>query len=428
MAMKRIIRGMLGISISLTVIFLIGCVSLRPPSTKISSQLTVYNPGKTILHPQYKVYHSTETESVLYIKMLTSEVVFNQANTQVKSQAKIRAIFTLYSSLANNEIAQRDTQQFVIERESVGEQIIASVNLATSPGQSYLLDITLEDQIRQSMVRDRVLVDRSQAENQQDWLVLGFPENRVAFEQFFYPGESFRLIKQGSNAERVYISVFQPRNILPLPPFAIEEQPDNIPLPDSTFYMAYSERLLYRLGGQGIYVFHFKPEPAKGLCLTQFGDHYPQITQPEDMLPPLQYITTRDEYQKLLTNPDIKASVDQFWFEKGKTYANARDLIRVYYNRVVFANLYFPSSKQGWKTDRGMLYLLLGPPFSVERTETKELWYYEASETGEKITFEFNLADDYWIGNDYKLKRKEEFRPIWNRAVDSWRRGKIFSM
>jgi GWxTD domain-containing protein len=213
-----------------------------------------------------------------------------------------------------------------------------------------------------------------------------------------------------------------------LPPFSLDEQPDNVPLPDSTFYMAYSEQLLYKLGGQGIYVFHFKPQPAKGLCLTQFGDRYPQVTQPEDMLPPLQYITTHDEYEKLISNPDLKGAVDQFWMDKGKTFGNARDLIRVYYNRVVFANLYFPSSKQGWKTDRGMIYLLFGPPLSVERTETRETWFYEASETGEKITFEFNLADDYWIGYDFKLRRKEEFRPIWNKAVDSWRRGKIFSI
>jgi len=411
-----------------TIVLLSSCLSIRPVTRTASSQLSLYNPGKTILHPQYRIYHSSESESILFIKLLASEVVFNQANPQVKSQARLRVMYTLYSSLANNEIADRDTQQFEVDRESVSEVIIASVKLPTVPGKTYLLDITLEDEIRQSAVRDRVLVDRFQADNQQDWLLLSYPENKVAFEQFFYPGETFRIIKQSNKSERIYISVFQPRNLLPLPPFSLDEQADNVPLPDSTFYMAYSEQLLYKLGGQGIYVFHFKPEQAKGLCLTQFGDRYPQVTQPEDMLPPIQYITTREEYQKVISNSDLKEAVDQFWVDKGKTFGNARDLIRIYYNRVVFANLYFTSSKQGWKTDRGMIYLMFGPPQSVERAETRESWYYVTSETGEKITFEFNLTDDYWIGYDFKLKRKEEFRPLWNRAVDSWRRGKIFSM
>jgi GWxTD domain-containing protein len=404
------------------------CLSLRPPSTRVSTQLAIYNPGKNILHPQYQVYHSSDSESVVFVKFLTSEVVFNQANPEVKNQARFRVIYTLYSSLSNNEIAARDTQQFVVDRETVTDLISASFKVPTTPGKTYLLDVTLEDEIRQSGVRDRVLLDRFQPENQQDWLVLNYPENKVAFERFFYPGESFRLIKQGESSERVYVSVFAPRNVLPLPPYSLDEAVDNPPLPDSSFYMAYSEQLLYRLGGEGIYIFHFKPQVTKGLCLNQFGERYPQVSQPEDMLPPLQYITTREEYQKMVSKEDLKAAVDSFWLDKGKSFANARDLIRVYYNRVVFANLYFPSSKQGWKTDRGMIYLLMGPPRGVERTETKESWFYEAAETGEKITFEFNLSDDYWIGYDFKLKRKEEFRPIWNKAVDSWRRGKIFSI
>ncbi len=409
-------------------VLLASCMALRPVNKKVSSQLYLYNPGKSVLHPQYMVFHGSPSESMVFIKILASEVVFNQANPQVKSQARLRVVYTLYSSLANNEIAERDTQQFIIDKETVTDLITASFKIPTAPGKTYLLDVTLEDEIRQSSTRDRVLVDRFQVDNQQDWLVLNFPENKVAFEHFFYPNETFRLIKQGDKADRLYISVFAPRNILPLPPYSLDEQPENPPLPDSAFSLAYSEQLLYKLGGQGIYVFHFKPEVSKGLALRQFGDRYPQVTKPEDMLPPLQYITTHDEYLKLLANTDLKAAVDQFWIDKGKTFGNARDLIRVYYNRVVFANLYFASSKQGWKTDRGMIYLLLGPPVSVERTETRESWNYEATETGEKITFEFNLTDDYWIGYDYKLKRKEEFRPIWNRAVDYWRRGKIFSM
>jgi GWxTD domain-containing protein len=413
---------------SVFLVFLSGCLTLRRTAEKPSSLLTLYNPGRQTMHPQFRVYHSGPSESVLFFKLLASEVLFSQANPQVKDQARLLLTYTLYSSLAGNEVAARDSIEFIIDKDKVKDQIDASVKLATEPGKTYLLDVTLEDEIRRASVRDRVLIDRFLPDNQQDWLLLSYPDNHPAFENFFYSGESFRMVGPEKKADRIYISVFSPRNMLPLPPFSLEVQSDNLPLPDSTFYMAYSDQLLYKLGGQGIYVFHFKPEPAKGLCLTQFGDSYPQMKTPEDMLPPLQYITTREEYQKLVANPDRKAAVDGFWVDRGKSFANARDLIRVYYNRVVFANLYFASAKQGWKSDRGMIYVLFGPPLTVEKTETREIWVYEASETAEKVTFEFNLTDDYWIGYDYKLKRREEFRPLWNRAVDSWRRGRIFSM
>jgi len=411
-----------------TTLFFAACKSLNPLANHQETPVTMYNPGKTFIHPQYRVYHNSETESIVFMKMMSSELVFNQANAETKPQARLRLTYTLFSSLANNEIVKRDTQEVAVNRESVGDQFTATIKIPTVPGKTYLLDISIEDEIRRSSVRDRVLVDRFRPESQQNWLVLHYPDNKVSFEDYFYSGESFRLITRDEAKEKIYISVFAPRNSLPLPPYSIESQVDHVPLPDSSFYMAYSDQLLYKLGGQGIYVFHFQKDEIKGLCLTQFGDRYPQVTQPADMLPPLEYITTADEFKRLVDQPDKKGALDLFWLDKGKTFANARDLIRVYYNRVVFANIYFASSKEGWKTDRGMIYVLFGPPEKLERTETRETWLYEAAETGEKVIFEFDLKDDYWTGYDFSLQRKEEFRPIWNQAIDAWRRGKIFSL
>ncbi len=409
------------------VLFLSSCLSLRKSSDS-DKPLNLYNPGKNILHPQFAVYHSSGTESMIFFKVLVSEVIFNQANSAVRDQARLKVYYTLYSSYATREIAARDTQSFVIDRESVKDAIIASMKVPTEKGKSYLLDVTVEDEIRQNSARDFVWVDRFSEEPRQNWLVLNQPGNHVAFESFYYPGEAFRIIREDTPSEKIFISVFAPRNVLPLPPYSTGDQPDNVPLPDSTITRAYSSQLQYKLGGEGVYVFHFKPDKVRGLCLTQFGDHYPQITLPEDMLPPLQYISTREEYQKMIAVPDHKKAVDDYWVNAGKTYANARDLIRVYYNRVVFANLYFPSSKQGWKTDRGMIYVIFGPPSRVTRTETRETWSYEASQSEMDTQFEFNLTEDYWWGYDFVLKRSEDYRNLWNSAVSSWRKGKIFSL
>ncbi|MFH0760682.1 MAG: GWxTD domain-containing protein [Bacteroidota bacterium] len=408
-------------------LLLASCLTLGKVSTS-EKPLILYNPGKIILHPQFTVFNVGEKESMVFFKVLTSEVVFNQANSSVRNQARLTLYSTLYSSYDKKTVAARDTQSFVIDRETVDEAIIASIKLPTEKGKTYLLDVTLEDEIRQSGARELILVDRFSEEPRQDWLILNQPNNHVAFESFYYPNESFRIIKNSNASGRIYVAVFKPRNVLPLPPFSLEEQPNDAPIPDSSFSLAYSEQLQYKLGGEGIYVFHFNPDKIKGLCLTQFGEDYPQIVRPDNMLPPLQYISTREEYLKLVAAEDHKKAVDDFWLARGKTFANSRDLIRVYYNRVVFANLYFPSAKQGWKTDRGMIYVIMGPPFRVDRTETTETWHYESSQTTREVEFEFNLTDDFWWGFDFELKRKEDYRVLWNTAVDSWRRGKIFSL
>ncbi len=403
------------------------CFILQKP-TPVTKNLPLYNPGKTTLHPDFAVYHNSGQESMLFFRLLVSEVVFNQANPQVKNQSRLTLSYTLYSSLANGEIAAQDTQSFFIDRESVEDEIVASLRIPTEPGKTYLMEVVLQDAIRQSSYKDLILVDRFSEDPQQNYMLLNYPGNRVGFERYYYPGESFRIIKRDILADRIHVSVFPPRNVLPLPPYSVEEQPDLAPFPDSTFTATWSEQTLFRLGGEGIYVFHFDPEKARGLCLTQFGESYPQIRLPADMLPPLQYLTTREEYQALVDQPDIKKAVDDFWIGKGKTVANARDLIRVFYNRVTFANIYFASTKAGWTTDRGMIYIILGPPARVEKSETREIWTYETAESGQPYTVEFNLTDDYWIGYDYTLKRTENHRIPWNMAVDSWRKGKIFSL
>jgi GWxTD domain-containing protein len=408
-------------------VLLPSCMSLRRvvhPATPV----VLYNPGRTALHPEFTVYHNSETESTLFFRLLTSELLFNQANPQMKDQARLRLSYVLYASMANNEVAARDSQSFVFDKEKAGEQISSGIRIPTEPGKTYLIDIRLDDLLRNTTCREFILVDRFSEFPQQDYLLLNHPGSRVSFERYFYPGEHFRLMKRNMQADRIHISVFPPRDVLPLPPYSMENQADLAPLPDSTFTASWSEQQLFMLGGQGIYIFHSDPGRSKGLCLTQFGDRYPQVRLPEDMIPPLQYLTTREEFAAIVSKPDPKKAVDEFWIDKGKTAANARDLIRVYYNRVTFANIYFASSRQGWQTDRGMIYLVMGPPSMVEKTETREVWVYEMADSNRVYRFEFNLTDDYWMGYDFSLKRSENHRIPWNMAIESWRKGKIFSL
>ena len=44
------------------------------------------------------------------------------------------------------------------------------------------------------------------------------------------------------------------------------------------------------------------------------------------------------------------------------------ELMDEYYRRVSYANENFEGWKEGWETDRGMIYILFGPPDQVERT------------------------------------------------------------
>lgn len=79
-----------------------------------------------------------------------------------------------------------------------------------------------------------------------------------------------------------------------------------------------------------------------------------------------------------------------------------------YYSRVAYANEHFKHYIDGWKTDRGMVYIIYGPPSYVDRhpldVESKpyEVWeYYD-------IQRRFIFVDDSGFG-DYRL-----LYPIWD--------------
>ena len=105
----------------------------------------------------------------------------------------------------------------------------------------------------------------------------------------------------------------------------------------------------------------------------------------------------------------------------------SRELIRVYYNRVLYSNLYFSSYKEGWKTDRGMIYVIFGPPDLLEKNADEEIWSYRSRRSSSKLEFRFIRNTTALSFEDFILDRNSSSTAIWGEAVESWKRGKIYS-
>ncbi|MDZ7807923.1 MAG: GWxTD domain-containing protein [Gracilimonas sp.] len=96
--------------------------------------------------------------------------------------------------------------------------------------------------------------------------------------------------------------------------------------------------------------------------------YYPAVKTTRQLAEPLAYIMTDKEYEELMSieNEDsLKMAMDRFWLSNIKNSNLAEDVISLYYTRVEEANKQFSNYKEGWKTDLGMVYILFGPPWSV---------------------------------------------------------------
>jgi len=127
----------------------------------------------------------------------------------------------------------------------------------------------------------------------------------------------------------------------------------------------------------------------------------------ENMIEPLRYVTDGDDWKKMnnASEEEAEKAFREFWNQRDPTPGTPEnELFNEFYKRVEYANKNFSYSRSsGWKTDRGRVYIVYGPPDRIQQTTptayTKgnyEIWYYEEI----RETFEF--YDEYGFG-DYRL-------------------------
>lgn len=121
----------------------------------------------------------------------------------------------------------------------------------------------------------------------------------------------------------------------------------------------------------------------------------------------LRYIAQPSEYDHIRdgeTEEEIKKRFLEFWAKRDPDPSTEKnELMDEYYERVEYANKSFGHYMDGWRTDRGMVYIRFGSPDNVERhpfdmnTKPYEVWYYYEFER------QFVFVDETGFG-DYRMR------------------------
>lgn len=159
-------------------------------------------------------------------------------------------------------------------------------------------------------------------------------------------------------------------------------------------------------------------------------DDFPNIASLDVMIEALNYIATEDELSRVAAArgaADRKDAFDAFWGRTlGDPSAASRTIAR-YYGRVEEANRAFSGFKEGWKTDRGMIYIVMGPPLYQEDSIDELRWFYSYDERNAGRYFVFDRVQGYPDELEmphYVLRRSMEQEQEWRLAVRRWRNGR----
>jgi len=411
-----------------------GCKSSKKVATNAieGHMASLYNPSRLSLHPDYSIFHENNNYSVLYIRAYPAELRFNEANPEAEYRALLQLRYELIRLEEDGkEGVLTDSASVVyklLRHEERSQAFFASLTMPVRQGQRYLLRVETRDLNRGSMGLEYIYVDKSNPYGAQNFKVISMFSGYPKFMRFFLPGEQFNVRYRNRSIDTIFVNYFKFESELPRPPITATSDYTLQYTPDTSFVFPLVDTANYNLRREGMYHIQIDPERDEGLALLNFGGSFPEVKTPDELMEPLFYLTTLAEYRDLRKESNRKLAVDNFWLKTGNNMEKSRELLRIFYNRVVYSNLYFTSNKEGWKTDQGMIFILFGPPSRIQMTGTGESWFYFAKRKSKAVEFKFQRQHDAFSLQNLVWTKSTESQVYWNEAVRSWKNGKVYSM
>ncbi len=397
----------------------------------------LYNPTKSPINPLYNIVNQSDESTVLSIRFAPSDLFFSEANPQGVPTAMVLINAKLYNMKERKSIVDTATLNLSILKESSKRDYVYDVPLSVEKGNEYVVEVKILDRLRLLTAQAFVQFNTLSETNRYNFKVVSHFEKEQLFTPILRIDEYVNLIYTRGHIDSLFVSFYRPFKEVPDPPSMLLPEKTLDYEPRQVVALPYSDTLPMMFPKEGIYLCSIDRHLKDGFTFLNLGATYPKFTTPEVMIQPLAYLASQDELNTMLEASKPKAALDDFWIKCGGNVDKSRELIRIFYTRVMYSNYYFTSFKEGWRTERGMIYIIYGPPDKVYKTADGESWGYKKpgvkSKWGSRfkvadayIFFNFKRRDNIFSNNDFYLSRSESLVTYWDKAVASWRKGIVF--
>jgi GWxTD domain-containing protein len=133
----------------------------------------------------------------------------------------------------------------------------------------------------------------------------------------------------------------------------------------------------------------------------------------------------RNAYRALVTDEERLRFIEFFWARRDRTPDTPEnEFRRDYLERYAFVMNHLSAGKPGWATDRGRLYLILGPPHSVQQNpmgrygleRPSEIWTYNNLDIpGFPASFDFEFVDFKGTADFELVQDIDTTASVWNQ-------------
>lgn len=425
-------QNKIGLIVSLLAVLIASaCVPInqsvvQSPSYKYNFS-SMYNPSEKSYHPVFRVFINTDTTATIFYK-ISADDLRKIASSNNQNELKLLIKYVV-----------RESDDFKIVDSSV---IVHTINIKPDDTeiQSYfqvkahknnccklLINMSLgnSNELQQRIIFD---IDYYNVFSKDHFIFyeLNDSNKQIKYSNFVKTTQEYVINSNYYDNFEVNIEYYKFPEFVCVPPYYLVNNTGDLRQPDSVFQYLLGDKITFNQ--EGYYV--LKPSSSSGaaMCFINAGIFFPEIKSLLDMLEPLKLITGNKEYSDLEDSNNLKLAIDEFWLSKSNNMKFAKEQIRVFYNRVYLANKYFTEDKVGWKTDRGNIYVLFGPPSIVNVSATGEEWFYGENPDVAGVLFIFDKINNLYSGYSYAVRRDSDYQSVWSQAVTTWRDGRIFSI
>jgi GWxTD domain-containing protein len=387
----------------------------------------MYDPDPAIIRPNFKIFHLNETESNFYFGIESTEVLYSKLDKDTLSVANLKIRYKLFEQ-SNLEVILDSTTYHM--RDTVGvkdaKTLYGGFLIPAEANKKYFLEVRIRDVNRDLNTVEFFTFVKYQQVDESNFMLLDSNDLPI-LNNIVNPNQPIKIVKSPWIANKEYkIEQYIEPFALPPPPFADKGLAYTLP-PTSDFEkVVYLEDTInYTFISNGLYTIRDDSlnQVYAILCLHE---GFPKLNKVDYLIEPTRYISTQSEFEKLNIDLDKKAAVDNFWLTISNDFNRAKQILGEYYKRVESANRYFTDVQEGWKTDRGLIYLIYGTPSTIYKGYNYENWVYGEETNMLSITFKFRRLNSPLSKNTYILERSQNFKSAWYRAVDNWRQGRVY--
>ncbi len=408
--------------------------SCRGPQGLQSNNLAyLYNPQNMALRPHYRIEHLSDTMSRVFYRLKSSELLYTRTSEGDDYKAGFKIDYQVLKNIESSVILDIDSLSFVDMAAKVPNKIISGYFDIKTPEldddeNNKVLFVKLTDLGRGSSFTNFLAIEKASI-NGASYYVLKDPVSNIIFSNHIPAGVPFKLEHSLLRPKYYFVSHYNREFPLALPPYSSQNSASFELKPDTTF-LVHADSLI-SLSERGFYHFRLDTSQWEGFTIYSFYRHFPLVGEFQDMAEPLRYLTTQKEYEGMLaakSDPEaLRMWIEAFWKSRAGQEERAKTLIAGFYQRVEEANRLFSSYQEGWKTDRGIIFIIYGPPTKVYRSSAGEGWVYGNESSTLSYYFNFINLDNPFSDNDYELERSVQYRYGWGQAIESWRKGHIYN-